>query len=95
MQPLSAWLYCAQMNAFFRPFRLFLALAVPGLTGCTQIPAPDRITDTAVAQAPYPTLVPFESFQTTPPPSVDPAAALVAAGNTLTNRAQNQQQGQP
>ncbi len=83
------------MSPFVHPFRLFVVLAVPGLGGCTQFPALDRITDPAVTQAPYLTLVPFETFQTTPPPSVDPAASLLAAGNKLNNRAQNQQQGQP
>lgn len=83
------------MNLFFHPFRLFVVLAVPGIGGCTQIPAPDLVTDSAVTQTPYLTLVPFETFHTTPPPPVAPAAALMAAGQDLTNRAQSQQQGQP
>ena len=83
------------MNPFIHLFRLFVVLALPCLGGCTQIPALDSITDSAVTQAPYPTLVPFESFHTTPPPPVDPAASLVAAGQDLADRAQSQQQGNP
>ncbi|MFZ1663400.1 MAG: hypothetical protein WAT77_15735 [Paracoccaceae bacterium] len=63
------------------------------LSACTQFPAIDRKVTPAVATAPYPSLLPFETLAAASPnaPVVDPAAALLAQGAALTAASQHLQ----
>ena len=62
-----------------------ISLSLVLLSACTQFPAIDRKVSPAVASAPYPALLPFETLSAAAPatPVVDPAAALLAQGAAL------------
>lgn len=72
-----------------RSLYLTAAAIIAGCSGCTQFPELDQAIDPAVFQAPYPSLLPFDTLQasTTMVASVDPTAALAVRAAALRVRA--------
>ncbi|MCY1127257.1 hypothetical protein OU426_10370 [Frigidibacter sp. RF13] len=63
---------------------VLVAVTCVSLLACAPRPATEAAESAAVAQAPYPTLLPFESLTPPPPPPPGLVAGLLAEGAALT-----------